>query len=77
MLTLLRPLTSESADQIENQLDSMMAAYEVITKEASNEPYLIQSGKVMSGESIVTFLKKYQPELASQKSVPSDSREIG
>ena len=77
MLTLIRSSKSKTADEIEKRLKDMVAAYEVVNKEISNIPYLIESGIVMQGDAITNFLNKYTSELKEKQSVPSDAREIG
>ncbi len=62
MLTLVRPTKSQIADDIEKRLRSMYAAYQVINKEISSIPYLIESGIVMQGKAISKFLDRYQKE---------------
>ena len=63
MLTLIRPEKSKIADIVEQKLGDMLTAYEVLYKEVSSIPYLIVSGKVFSGESIMKFLDDYQKGL--------------
>jgi hypothetical protein len=72
MLTLIRPLNSQLADEIEQRLVEMVTSYEVIHKEISNITYLIETGKVFKGEAIWKFLDQYQKELRGQRSIIPD-----
>ncbi len=66
MLTLIRPEKSTLSDQIERQLKSVSAAYQVIHKEVSNIPYLVVAGMVLQGKAIVNYLDKYHRDPMNQ-----------
>ena len=74
MLTLIRPLQSKLADEIEHQLKGMVAAYEVMQNVATTLPYLLESGNVIKGkEAIQHFLETLEKELDWSRSISSDS----
>ncbi len=74
MLTLIRPLNSKLADDIEHQLKNMVAAYEVIHNAANSLPYLLETGNVIKGkEAIQKFLETLEKELNWSRSISSDS----
>ena len=75
MLTLVRPIKSQVSDQIEQRLKDMVAAYQVIYKEVSSIPYLIETGRVFAGKAITGFLDEYQRELNMQRSISADACE--
>ncbi len=77
MLTLIRPVNSKNADDVEKQLKAMFAGYNTIHKDISDITYLIASGQVFQGDAIKKFLDRYRKELKDQNIIPSDSREIG
>ncbi len=74
MLTLVRPIESRLADEIEEQLKNMVAAYEVMANVATSLPYLLESGKVIKGkEAMNDFLLTLEKELNWSRSISSDS----
>lgn len=74
MLTLVRPIESQLADEIEEQLKDMVAAYEVMSNVATSLPYLLESGKVIKGkEAVASFLLTLEKELNWMRSISADS----
>lgn len=74
MLTLIRPLNSQLADEIEEKLKGMVAAYEVLQNVTTKLPYLLESGLVINGsESITKFLESLEKELTWSRSISSDA----
>ena len=74
MLTLVRPIDSQLADDIEEQLKDMVAAYEVMANVATTLPYLLSSGKVIKGkEALNSFLNTLEKELNWSRSISADS----
>lgn len=74
MLTLVRPIESRLADEIEEQLKNMVAAYEVMANVATSLPYLLESGKVIKGEEALDeFLQSYERELNWSRSISADA----
>lgn len=74
MLTLVRPIENQLADEIEEQLKNMVAAHEVFANVATSLPYLLESGKVIQGkEEIHSFLRTLEKELNWSRSISGDS----
>lgn len=60
MITLIRPIESKLSDQIEKRLKDLRAAYNVVNKEVSNIPFLIEDGIVQEGKAIMKFLETWK-----------------
>jgi len=74
MLTLVMPIDSRLADEIEEQLKNMVAAYEVLANVATTLPYLLESGNVIKGkEAMNDFLLTLEKELNWSRSISGDS----
>ncbi len=74
MLTLIRPINNPLADEIEERLKRMVAAYEVVQNMTTKLPYLLESGQVIKGkDTIQKFLQQLEKELDWSRSISSDS----
>lgn len=74
MLTLIRPIKSKLADEIEENLKGMVAAYEVFKNVTTNFPYLLETGKVIKGENAIRkFLQDLEKDINWSRSISSDS----
>ena len=74
MITLIRPLESKIADEIEKRLNEMYAGYKVVHKHISDIVYLIEAGNVFVGEEIKKYLEQSNKHPGFKRSGISDDK---
>ncbi len=74
MLTLIRPLSSQLADEIEERLKDMVVAYEVMKNVTTALPYLLENGNVIKGKELIhQFLEQLEKEVNWSRSISADA----
>ena len=67
-------MSSQLADEIEERLKDMVAAYEVVKNITTQLPYLLENGNVIKGKDTISkFLEGLEKDINWSRSISADA----